>query len=51
MTFIVAPDGVVHQKDLGPDRRRLAPAIVAFDPSSSWAVPEVLALGAAPNTR
>ena len=38
MTFIVGPDGVVRQKDLGPDTKTLAPAITAFDPDSSWTV-------------
>jgi len=39
MTFIVGPDGVVRQKDLGPDTKTLAPAITAYDPDSSWTVP------------
>jgi DUF2950 family protein len=39
MTFIVGPAGVVYQKDLGPDTKTLAPAIVAFDPDSSWIAP------------
>jgi hypothetical protein len=36
---IVGPAGVVYQKDLGPDTKTLAPAIVAFDPDSSWIAP------------
>ena len=39
MTFMVGPAGVVCQKDLGPDTKTLAPAIVAFDPDSSWIAP------------
>ena len=36
MTFIVNQEGVVSQKDLGPDTTRLAPSITAYDPDSSW---------------
>ena len=36
MTFIVNHDGVVYQKNLGPQTARLAPAISRFDPDSSW---------------
>jgi hypothetical protein len=39
MTCIVGPDRVVDQKDLGLDTKTLAPAIVAFDPDSSWITP------------
>ena len=38
MTFIVGPDGVVREKDLGPDTARTARAMTAFDPDQSWAV-------------
>jgi hypothetical protein len=37
MTFKVNQDGVVFQKDLGPDTEKLAAAIMAFDPDSTWA--------------
>jgi hypothetical protein len=41
MTFIVNQDGVVHQKDLGPETAKLARAIVRYDPDESWErVPE-----------
>ena len=36
MTFIVGPDGVVKQKDLGADTDKTAKAITAFDPDESW---------------
>ena len=36
MTFIVGPDGVIHEKDLGAGTRTIAPAIEAFDPDSTW---------------
>ena len=36
MTFIVNQDGVVYQKDLGPDTEETAQAMTRFDPDSSW---------------
>jgi hypothetical protein len=36
MTFIVNHDGVVYQKDLGPDTAAVARAITRFDPDSTW---------------
>jgi hypothetical protein len=36
MTFIVNHDGVVYQKDLGPDTADIAAAITAFDPDGTW---------------
>jgi len=36
MTFIVNHDGMVYQKNLGPQTAKLAPAISRFDPDSSW---------------
>lgn len=36
MTFMVNQDGVVFQKDLGPDTVRLARKISAFDPDQTW---------------
>ena len=41
MTFIVNQDGVVYQKDLGPNTAALAKAMTKFDPNASWqAVPD-----------
>ena len=40
MSFIVNHDGVVYQKDLGPQTATKAAAITRFDPSEGWtAVP------------
>lgn len=36
MTFIVNQEGVVYQKDLGPDTEAVAAAIKLFDPDESW---------------
>jgi len=36
MTFIVNHDGVVYEKDLGPDTVALAPKITRFNPDGSW---------------
>jgi Protein of unknown function (DUF2950) len=36
MTFIVNQDGVVYQKDLGPNTDSLARAIQEYNPDSSW---------------
>jgi hypothetical protein len=36
MTFIVNQDGVVYEKDLGPNTAAAAAAIKSFDPGSSW---------------
>jgi len=36
MTLIVNHDGVVYQKDLGPDTAKIAAAIARFDPSDGW---------------
>lgn len=35
-TFIVSQDGVVYQKDLGPDTLELAKKIELFDPDKTW---------------
>ena len=36
MTFIVNQDGVVRQKDLGPETASRAAAITAYDPDATW---------------
>lgn len=36
MSFIVSKDGVVHEKDLGPDSDRIARAMTAYNPDASW---------------
>jgi hypothetical protein len=37
MTFVVDQDGVVFQKDLGPDTTKTVASIHQFDPDLSWA--------------
>jgi len=39
MTFIVNQDGVVYQKNLGPDTAALAARMTLFDPDASWSKP------------
>jgi hypothetical protein len=36
MTFTVSHDGVVYEKDLGPDTAARAAAMTRFDPDSTW---------------
>ena len=36
MTFIVDKSGIVYEKDLGPDTVKLAQAMSAYDPDSTW---------------
>jgi hypothetical protein len=36
MTFIVNQDGVVYQKDLGPDTEKIGNAMTQYDPDSTW---------------
>jgi hypothetical protein len=40
MTFIVNHNGVVYERDLGPNTARLAAGIKAFDPGKGWNVVE-----------
>lgn len=35
-TFIVGPEGIVYQKDLGPDTLNIAKQIDLYDPDKSW---------------
>jgi hypothetical protein len=35
-TFIVSYNGVVHQKDLGPDTAKLASAVERYNPDKTW---------------
>ena len=39
MTFLIGQDGVLRQKDLGPETAALAQAITSFNPDSSWTKP------------
>ena len=36
MTFIVNQDGIVYQKDLGPDTEKIANAMTEYDPDATW---------------
>ena len=36
MTFIVNQNGIVYQKNFGPDTAKLAAAIAEFNPDMSW---------------
>jgi hypothetical protein len=36
MTFIVNKSGVIYEKDLGPDTTKIAEAMTAYDPDSTW---------------
>lgn len=39
MTFIVSQDGIVFQKNLGPETSTAATRIAGYDPDSSWSPP------------
>jgi len=36
MTFMINQDGVIVQKDLGPDTTKLASAIAEYNPDKTW---------------
>jgi hypothetical protein len=36
MTFMVNQDGIVYQKDLGPDTAKIAAGMSQYNPDSSW---------------
>ena len=36
MTFIVNQDGIVYQKDLGPNAAELAKNLIEYDPDNTW---------------
>lgn len=36
MTFIVNQNGIVYQRNLGPDTTRIAAAFTAYDPDAGW---------------
>ncbi len=40
MTFIVDESGTIYEKDLGPNTTKLAQAMTAYDPDSSWQQPQ-----------
>jgi hypothetical protein len=36
MTFVIGPDGVVYQRDLGTDTATVAAAITEYNPADGW---------------
>ena len=42
MTFVVNQNGIVFQKDLGPNTATVAAATMRFDPDLTWARVEVV---------
>ena len=36
MTFIVDKDGVIYEKNLGPNTTAIARAMTTFNPDASW---------------
>jgi hypothetical protein len=36
MTFIIKRDGVVYQRDLGPDTQKVAAWIAEYNPTDNW---------------
>jgi len=36
MTFMLGPEGVVFERDLGPDTREIAAAMRQYDPNENW---------------
>ena len=39
MTFLVNHDGIIYQKDLGPDSTAMAQSMTKFDPDETWEKP------------
>jgi len=39
-TFMVGPDGVVYEKDLGPDTLKTFQAMDTYNPDKKWKVTE-----------
>jgi hypothetical protein len=40
MTFLVSNDGIVYQKDLGPDTATIAPEMTRYNPDEGWVATE-----------
>jgi len=40
MTFLVGPDGVVYERDLGEETAKTAAALDAYDPGEGWGLAE-----------
>jgi len=39
MTFLINQDGIVYQKDLGPDTTKIARRMTEFNPDTTWKTP------------
>lgn len=48
MTFIVNHDGIVRQKDLGPETAKKAKEMTRYDPDASWTEPQDASANATP---
>jgi hypothetical protein len=40
MTFIAGPNGVVYEKDLGPETAKIATSMTRYNPDPSWRLAE-----------
>jgi hypothetical protein len=40
MTFIAGPNGIVYEKDLGPETAKIATSMTQYNPDSSWRMAE-----------
>lgn len=43
-TFLISHDGIVYQKDLGPDTAKIASALTLYNPDKGWRVTEAEAI-------
>lgn len=41
MSFMISHEGIIYQKDLGPDSREIAAAMKVLDPDDTWEIVEV----------
>ena len=39
MTFVVNQDGVVYEKNLGPNTEKIASGMTTFNPDATWKTP------------
>ncbi len=43
-TFLISHDGIVYQRDLGPDTAKIASALTLYNPDKSWQVTQAEAI-------
>jgi hypothetical protein len=36
MTFMIGPEGIAYEQDLGPETEKIAAAIQEYNPDESW---------------